>query len=492
MKKEDTSRQYLQVLSASSSKIDDRLSRLLSVLEGTDYKVLDSFKPYTTPKRNIEKLNKFYTLYTTTVKTIGDIRMDLSRTALKDGKPERVLGLKELLDTGVLEKISKIHDMERQMLEFKSVKMVGAYLSDTGKYVDELVSTIKASFFQSLGRLPRVPELAPEFAAFLLENCDNREFLGEYTKSAYGHLCLVNTKVNPTTLLQQTRNLSKYFNLIIQVNGEILGREAAHNINVGLITLIVLNLKKSIGDLLIQIDANNDPKNIPFLVRLRKQLKHSPGPKIKELEGLFVFKPQIDKLILNCFIQFFANLELLKTPNDSCRPEKICQTMSEILHAFSKATRVREIWVSTYGPSFGVYHADDLGTNFSNKCLMKIQKFAERMDGTARYIYLINNQHLFRKYSKGNGKMSMKELIHHNARFILGLWKIEMEKASSISELNNFLENQISTQANYALPHSTSKKITEELGDMVNTMIAERGWPDVSRSNSNGLLGLYK
>lgn len=485
------SEKYLRLLSSFSRKLEDKMTGLLTKLECTEYTALDSFKSLIGPKKTLEQLSRFYSLYTVAIKNLEKFQAELEELlqSEKDGKeisPEKIVSLE------TFEKIEQLMKMKKDLEEFNGVKLVAAYEDKTTEYINRLMKIIKTSLFRSLKRLPKVPKDAPDCAHFILKHCENKEFLGEYTRHAYERLGLVGTEANKEIILQRTKNLTGYFNLVIRVNKEILGEKAAFNINVGLVTLIVLNFKKMIGEVLLAEDQNSDPNSIPFLVRLYKQLKHSPGLKIKEIETLFVFKPQIEKLIFNSFIQYFADLEHMDKPCKSLRAESATVSMAKILSTLDNAKQLKERWVASYGPSFGVYNVEDLNGNFSEKCLLKIQKLAKHLDNVPKSVYLINNYATLVNCTKTCGGRDIKQLINSNQRIIEGVWRIELDKIRKSPDLDAFLREQLTINSSYYLPKEQRLEICNELRKMVQNKIANSKLPGLSPAIIGMFAEIYK
>jgi len=192
---------------------------------------------------------------------------------------------------------------------------------------------------------------------------------------------------------------------------------------------------------------------------------------IREIEELFVYKVPIYKLVLNCFIQFFGDLELLERAEPEKGVERLNGVMVAALDCFRQNKDVRRHWVELHGPSFGVYKAKGLGPNFSEKCLIKTKKLAERMGGVAKYTYLINNFYAFREHTTVVSGSDLKAQIDKNCQIIVGLWRINIEAVEDY-QLSNYLKGELRKHRKYYLPEELRAGIAGQLKSILEELMA--------------------
>ncbi len=151
--------------------------------------------------------------------------------------------IKDLKDFEILEILKKYKSLKNNLEEYHKVNIVNQLNSKTDKFYNDSVLKIKEVFFKALDRLPKVVNSIDKYAEFLLKNLKQKQFLSEYSEIIYQQLKFPKVE-NFQAMVLQTKNLTKYFNLIINLNVEILGKSMARNINVGLIQLLIIQLKK--------------------------------------------------------------------------------------------------------------------------------------------------------------------------------------------------------------------------------------------------------
>ena len=452
-----------------SENIDSICTKILLELKNTDYKTMEAFKPFITPKENIKSLLDFYDAYTKVNKKIEKIKITIE----KSGIETKLFKIKELEELNIIELMEEYKNSLLELNMYSKVKIVQILVESSEEFYKKIVENIKKSFFNALNRLPKIVNKIDVYAYFLMQNCNKKEFLGEYTQKVYSRLGFLDVKNNLQLLVQQTSNLTKYFNLIIHMNAEILGKRTSYNINVGLVQLIIVNLKKVITDTLLVVEKENRAKDISLLIKLHHNLRHKEGMIIKEIEELFIFKDQIQKLILNCLIQFSADVELLEKPNDNLIVEDVCKIITEALDEFDHYLEFKEEWVKKYGRSFGVYKVSDFNENISNKCLTKINTLSSELKEFDKYVYLINNKTSFKGYIKNFDNLPIEKSINKDVQLIVGLWKIKLEAYKGLV-LNRYLTSRLKTHTKYSLPEKERHKIQDALKTIVEGFIVRK------------------
>lgn len=473
------------------NKSDNKKGMLDNVMAGMDKLNLNSMPDNKTLSTDI-KNNK----YSNSIKNTTDETIE-----------NNTITLEMLKDIKILEKINNLNDYKKCLSEFMEVKIVSDFCKRIDLFVEKITDIIKVAFFNNLRSLPKINNLVPEFSGHIIKFYkdypeEKKTFLANYVKEAHKRLGFVSINGNFNVLIQETENLTKYFSMIININNKILGSSDANSVNIGLISLIIVNLRIVISDILGAIDKNNDPSEIVHLIKLSSNLKHSKGPIIKEIESLFVFKKTILTLIQNCLIQFFTDLELLDSANSEFQAEDLCKTMACILDAFKKEKSVRNAWLEVYGPSLGVHK--DLSKNFAVKCLNKVHVLVDDIQGKYnriygktvlsdifKYIYLINNYYCFRDHLFIYKDKELKTSIDKYTEIIIGLWRINIENMGT-NKLISRITADVIKHNEYMLPPQQQIYISEKLKEIIENLIATTGLHGNLKDLNSALNNIYK
>ncbi|KAI5150468.1 hypothetical protein ENBRE01_1512 [Enteropsectra breve] len=474
-KNAEDAQRYLKLLSSASKTINDMSTNLILRLHDTDYKVLGNFKQYIVPKKNIEQLLAFYRSYIESNKVFEKIKIDIDKSGLGSMEQDKIK-IKKLEKIGMLDKVLKLQDTVKVLDEYEGVNIVEALQKSIKETSTKLIGFIKAAFLNSLSKLPKIVKHAPQYAAFLLQNTNVKDFLGRYTFEAHKRLGFDKGKSNIDELVEQTENLTGFLNNITNTNIRILGARAAQNINVGLIKLILIDLNSAIGNALAKIQKENSATHIQMLIALHSNLRHTDGPVVKELESLFVFKKQINKLILDCFIQFFADLERLSRPCPNLGTEDPLQTMVEVLQAMDSHKEVKKEWVEEKGRSFGVHRHKDLGSNFGQKCIQKAKRLSVGLKNEQKAIYMLNNCCVFRGILQDIDGKEIKAVVDKYAQILTGMWRVNLEPAKNTAEFNSLILSELKKTKKYKLPEDTRKVVVSQIASIVENIVMAKGF----------------
>src|SRR5690606_33330220 len=119
-----------------------------------------------------------------------------------------------------------------------------------------------------------------------------------------------------------------------KLNIRIVGKSITQNINKGLTANLLFELLGIVIKMLSKIDKENNSKDILFLIKLSGNLKNQEPLIISYVKNLPDILNEIFKLITNCTIQFFCELNSIETPDlkNNRKPENICELMRDILN----------------------------------------------------------------------------------------------------------------------------------------------------------------
>ena len=428
--------QFLKETIGISDNVNNTTENLLNILNTADTTVLDPIKSLIHPRRNISKIVSFYEIFWRNSNKLNEKREQLQKTKALE---------KDFLEIDELEKI-KILEILKEMLEcfnylekYIEIKIVKQLIDEEKAFFNRTLELISRSIIHSLERLPKIVENVDEYSRFVGKYSENNDFIKEYTKTCVQRLGFITAQDNCSAILQQTKNLSKHFNMIKSLNNKLIGIKQARAVNEGIVKLLVIDLKVIIGDILLKLEHKESPFDIQFLIKLYSRLRHSEDEIVEEIEELFVFKPAILKLIFNCFIQLFGLLSIIDKPRQDCKAEKLAIELSKILHLFEDQKDLLNLWTSQFGSSFGVYNEKDLATNFSEKCILRIFELAESLEIIEKSVYLINNIHLFKDFVTKISGLEVKKQIYKYCEIILGFVRIDTESRSPTETYENLV-----------------------------------------------------
>lgn len=419
-----------------SNKVDDTTETILNLLNTTNISTLDPIKPLIHPRRNISKLIGFYELFWDCHSIFKENREKIEKFNILPEKKMDLEDLSRLQIIPIMKEFLKCFDKLKDHLEIKIIKKL---IDDEKIFFDKVVDLISRSVIFALERLPKVVEKLEEYSRFVVKHSEGNEYIREYSRTCQKRLGFVELDSNHSAILQQTNDLTKRLNMIKSLNIRILGTKQARTVNEGLIKIMVIDLKLIIGNALLKIEKEESPSSIIFLSQLYLRLRHSEGEIVYEIEDLFDFKPQILKIIFNCFIQLFGRLCVLEKPRSDCKAEKLAVNLSKILNLFTSEKELMKDWVSKFGSSFGIYNENQLAENFSEKCLQQIFEIAESLEVHERSVYLINNIDLFKSFVTKVAGLETEHQIYKYCQTILGLVRIENESKSPTKTFEDLL-----------------------------------------------------
>jgi len=468
-----TKLKFLDNIVDFSRKIETLTEDLYQLLKSKDNKVLDPVKPIIEPRRGASAVVAFYNMYLDAAKTFKEVEAKLDATEIFKKGNDAALEIEDLDAVHVIELLgefaAKIKDLEND----SKIKIVSKMIEDSSKKLEKYLEVVIKVSLRALNRLPRVVDKLDVYSRFIIKHGNGDRYLKEYLEVFHSKLSFLGIENNKKALLQQTENLTGHFNMVKELNTRILGKRVAKNINKGIVQLLVLDLKAIVAKILAKIDKNQAPASIPFLIQLYARIRHREGSIVEEIEELFELKPEIIKLIFNCFIQFFGQLDLLEKPNSKLEAEELTVLLASILHEFSVNKEAKREWATKFGRSFGVSDTAELGSNFSEKCLLKITDLSSKLEIRERSIYVINNVHCFREYLDKFSGLSIKQLIYKHTETIIGLIKVEIGSKTP-SEAYKYLLGDLAEVKKYSLPEEEQVYVSQSIRTMVEDRMAKK------------------
>lgn len=446
-----------------TKNIENLAEDLLQLLKSKDSSVLDPIRPIIHPKRKASAVLEFYNSYLQAAQTFKEVESKIKESGIAT-KPN--LKIEDLETGSTLDLLGLLIREIDELEKHSEIKIANKLAADQKKSLNKYLEIIKNTVLSALERLPKVVDKLDVYSRFILKYYDTDQYLKEYIGVCQARLSFFEIENREAAILQQTKNLTEHFNMIKELNTRILGRRFSRTINDGLIQLLVLDLKTILGSYLLKIEKSQSPFHIPFLIQLYSRLRHSGGNMVEEIEQLFELKPEVMKLIFNCFIQFFGQLDLLESPNGELVSEDITVLLAEILEQFALNKDAKREWVSSFGSSFGIFSVDELGFNLCEKCLLKITSLSEQLDVRERSIYTINNIHTLREYFLKFSGLDIKQLIYKNCETVIGVLKIGLESKPP-ADAYKFLFGELLAAQKYYLPEEERTYIAQKLKQIV-------------------------
>ncbi|AFN83943.1 hypothetical protein EROM_101280 [Encephalitozoon romaleae SJ-2008] len=474
-----------------SREIETQANRLSSLVERLQLSVIDGFRPYINPKKNIGKLLSFYNSFILTKETIEKEKSKVIKVFGESEKRFLPRDLKMLLEKKVMESAQTLIDMSSVLKEYREVKIVGLEINSLNEFIEKTMDGISESFFGSLRRSGEYKPEFREFAAFLLSNGNRRRFMSKYTDTVYSTLGFDDIGTDIKILLERTTNLEKFLLGIIKMNNNILGKENSEVTNIGLLKMFIIGLKRAIADNLMKMEKEEDISNIPALIMLNDQLNYSGDKRIGVVEELFVFKDSIHKIICNSILRYFEDLDMMMEPNKHCGTEELCLKMKRALDAFYDHRNVSEVFVSKYGKDFELEASQDIFEKFSAKTVEKILFLAETLKGIPKSMYIINNIYIFRNYLKNIEGIPIEKMIEINLEDVLGVWKKEISKRKE-EDITLFLDKNIESQGRYHLPKGLGEKLASDVEKTVNDALKNKKYKGDYGDLKNSISKLYQ
>ncbi len=468
IKKDNELIEFLTNLKYVTQKISIKLKHINSG-------IMNNIKPYIKSQAVLKELDMFYKNFINIENALKDMKQSFKKENLKS---KNIINLKDLDEIEILNKINELNKYKEELKNYKDVKIVKELINDIDDFIESLNKKIMKAFFKSLNILPKIEEISIKYSFYLQKINWKKKFFQKYTKKVYDILNFY--KINDTFngLVQQTENLTIFFNLIISINKKLIKPSMANSINSGLIKMMVINLKKIILERIRIVENENNVSNLPNLIKLYGGLKHGDGLVIKEIEYLFDLKENILKSIQNHFIMFFKKLDDLKYPNKKNKTEELLIILKNVINSFKINKKVEKAWFDKYGKYFKLSNKNEIKTKFTIKCFNKIDKLAKELDDLSKSIYLINNYYELASFIKKHKNKNIKELINCNINIILGLLQF------NIVSNNDKVKEILKKITKYGLPIVIKSKIKDKIKTSLVDLFVNRA---IDKKNVNKL-----
>lgn len=473
-----------------SHEIDSRARTLGSLVEGLQLGVVDGFRPYINPKKNIDRLLGFYATLMSAKKSGEEERLKVEEVFGTSEEGFLPRDLKVLQEKDVIGSVQKLIGARDSLKEYEGVRMVGIEVGLQSEFIKKALAGIEESFFTSLRRVPEYGPELQEFAGFLLSATDRRRFIGRYTDTVYSRLGFDDIGMDSKLLLERTSNLSRFLLEVVEMNNNVLGAENSEVTNTGLLKMFVIGLKRAIADNLMKMEKEEDVGNVPFLMALVERLGYSGDTRIGVVEELFVFKDSIYKIVSNCISRYLEELDMLMEPDGQREAEGLCLKIVDVLDALYDHKSVAEVFVQAYGKDFGVRTVDEMVTKLGSVTGEKVLFLAETLKGIPKSMYIMNNMDLLRHHLRDVEGVSTERMIAVNLEDALGVWRAEIAKRKE-EDITVFLDRNVESQSRYRLPSELQKKLSEGIWKLVDDALRQKRYTGSMDKLRNSIARLY-
>ncbi|KAK6090610.1 hypothetical protein P3W45_000333 [Vairimorpha bombi] len=462
----------------ASEKIDKLIKKIYKSVELTQMNATEEFKPFNEPKKNLDDLSKFYDTFINSDNEVSKIKDHLINIELES--------VDQIFEHDIINNCLRLYKIKEDLNDYEKVRIVQTLMSDTNNLLDSCIHSIENIYFKNLLSKGCDTKKLKEISTFLLSYTNPKSFLSKYSSEIYNKKSFDDIKTDKSLLIDRTRNLDKYFYDLNEFNLVVLGDKIGNNINIGLNKILIINLNKLISDNILIIEKDEKLEHVPFLINLNTNLRHGDEKVVREIEALFVFKDEINKLICNIFLSFVDNIDRMDTPNKYCDVESIVLNLKRALDSMNNNKIVSKVFIKNYGPFFKVKSLEEACLNFSYLLIDKIVSISRTLPVLKKNIYLINNFYTLQHYIGKFEDKNVKSHIDENVSSIINTFKNELGKRSG-DKFTNFIDSNVSSLRSYYLPDEVRIHTVSVIKKAIWEEIAKKGYTG-NENNLNSLI----
>ncbi|KAF9765076.1 hypothetical protein NGRA_0007 [Nosema granulosis] len=469
----------IKTIFKTSQEIEVICTDIFKKVELAKMDVIKEFNPYIQPKKNLDSLLSFYGAFQKAYETISK----MSQTVYSlYGENLEVIDLQSIMKNGLLGILKTIKIEQNNILDYAGVKIVDSLLASSNDLLEIVISKIYPVYFANLFNKTASDDDMKSISEFLMVFSDKKRFLGKYSNAILNKTSYDDIGLDRRKLLERTKDIEGHISSVNKYNIKILGGANAQIINRGLNKLLLINLKKIIADILIVVEKEENMASVPFCMVLNSHLRQSEEAEIKEVEELYVFKNEINKIVCNIFLAFVENLKTIQQPNKFCDIETIALNLKRSLDSLEDNKNVSRVFIKNYGPFFKAKTVDELAKSFSEMVLNKVISLSKQLDTIKRSIYLINNFYTLKCFVDDVDGLNIKEEIEKSSTMIIEVWKSELDSKSG-RNFSNFVESNLESFKSYYLPEEVRREIVPKIKTIVWENILTKGY----QGNENAL-----
>ncbi|EOB13347.1 hypothetical protein NBO_80gi002 [Nosema bombycis CQ1] len=218
-------------------------------------------------------------------------------------------------------------------------------------------------------------------------------------------------------------------------------------------------------------------KDIPFCMELNSRLRQSNEAKIKEVEELYVYKNEINKIVCNILLSFLEKTRILSRPNKFCDIETLVLNLKRALDSFEDNKNVTTVFLRNFGAFFKVETVDNLCRTLSETILKKVIELSDQFDQMKRSIYLVNNFYTLKNYIEDVNNQNINQGIEDNSEIIVNSWKDELSSKTG-RRFTDFIDVNLHSFKSYYLPSEIRVNVVPKIKAII--------WENILTKEYNG------
>lgn len=462
----------IETIFETSQRIDQICNDIYKNVEQTKMDVIKEFNPYIQPKKNLDSVLSFYNSFIKAYETT--VKMSQKIVAIY-GEEINIIDLQSITKNNLIGIFKTIKAEQANIVDFVGIKIVEDLITVSNDLQNKVISRIYPVYFENLLNKSADDDNMKSISDFLMEFSDKKSFLGKYSNAILDKTSYEDIGLDRKRLLERTKDIEGHFLMINKYNIKILGGADAQNINRGLNKLLLISLKKAIADNLLVVEKEENLGSIPFCVELNSHLRQSDETEIKEVEELYIFKGEINKLMCNIFLAFVENIKMIQYPNKFCDIETVTLNLKRALDSLEDNKNVSRVFIKNYGPFFKVNNIEEMCEYFSRMVLQKVIELSSNLDKIKRSIYLINNFFTLKCFVEEVDGLNLKETIDENVNLLVEVWKDELESKSG-RRFTTFVETNLASFKSYYLPDEVRRVVVPKIKTIIWENILTKGF----------------
>lgn len=442
MKKENIEKiiQNLDKTISLSQRIDSNIIKINKYIQESPLSIIESFKIYTEPQKNIEALIKFYKLFLEVIRNNESHLKNLQHLNFYEGELKAIHSFYEIRNE--LDKLNGYND----------IKVVKRYI-DKIKEKSNITQPIFNSFFKYFGKDVTDKDLHP-FSKFL-EVYDEKPFIAKYCKVLFFKFSKKNEK-DPEKILENIKNINNMFKEIETYNKKYLNEKNSEIVGQQIKQMVMIEMRDNLSSSLLVFENKFQFINLVLACDFFIQLQN------KELQGKFSeFDDGILKVINNLFIKFIQKVNSIKEPNGLYEVEEFIYHLYRVIKLFEHKELHKMFFLY---PDFK--NNSQMKAYLGNLCIEKIFDLAVSLKGIQKNVYLLNNLHLIQFfYREYKGKKTI-EYIEEKIDEIVKTWEVECDNKKG-KDPTRFLDVNLDIQGKYYLPEDIKEILIREITKIV-------------------------
>lgn len=435
-----------------SIKIDNNIDQINRKFAEIPSEIVETFKRYTDPQKNIEELISFYR---TIIRCIENIR-----------KLEP--GIVDSDETGIDQYITSIDCYNRIEIEldglksYSDVSIVKKLQVQTRKTLEKALEPVFDVFFKHFMRKD-VNDLRI-LSRFLIVN-DETRFIQKYCKVLLHQHCVGQSKKECKVVLEKLRDIKTTFDKIGETNEIFLDDKNAEVVYNQLHQMILIDLKEAVSKILLDLENKFKIMNV---VEACQFYIHLQEPVVRDY--FKEFNIEILKVINNLFITLVNEINRIKKPNKKVLHESFVYALYKLLEVF-KDKKLHLIFIELHD-TFEFRNYPHMKIRFGQIACERVIELSAEFKGIQKNVYLLNNFCLIQFYCQEYLDIKITDYIIKFSDEIVKMWNKECEKKRG-TDLTRFLDVNLEVQKQYYLPDELREGIIPRIRMIIDDVLKE-------------------